>query len=304
MACLISLCIPTNGVSQWIFPVLDSIFAQGIEETLFEVIVIDDGNNESFYGKMTDYCAGHSNIVYEKVNTPLFQNEIEAYKRAGGEFIKFINHRTVLRQGTLAEYISFIQKYRDSKPIVYFANGTVRQKEEVCEYCSFDEYVKNLSIRTSWSTGMGFWREDFEKIPKDAVYNELFPHTKVLFHERKREKYVIDNRRLLDEMPEGNIPKGAYDVFYAFAVEYPAILCDLLRSKDISADTFLSVKEDTLEFVMEQYFAYVVRKRPCSYDTSTFEKSIRIFYSRAEASACLRRLTWKHIKEKFCKKSR
>lgn len=304
MAYLISLCIPTNGVSEWIFPVLDSVYAQGIEETLFEVIVIDDGNNESFHKKMTDYCAGHNNIVYEKADTALFQNEIGAYKRASGEFIKFINHRTVLRKGTLAKYISFIQENRDSRPIVYFANGTIRQREEICEYRSFDEFVKNLSIRTSWSTGMGIWREDFEKIPKDAVYNELFPHTRVLFGERNRGKYVIDNRRLLDEMPQGNIPKGSYDVFYAFAVEYPAILCDLLRSKDISADTFLSVKADTLEFVMEQYFAYVLRKRPCSYDTSTFAQSIRVFYSRAEASACLRRLTWKHIKEKLRRKSR
>lgn len=303
MGYLISLCIPTNGVSEWIFPVLDSIYAQGIEEPLFEVVVIDDGNKEDFYKKMVDYSIGHSNITYEKTNTPLFLNEIEAYKRAKGEFIKFINHRTVLKQGTLAEYIAFIQKYRDSKPIVYFANGTVRQAGEICEYDNFDEYIRNLSIRTSWSTGMGFWREDFEKIPKDTVFNELFPHTNVLFRERKRERYIIDNRRLLDEMPEGKIPKGAYDIFYAFAVEYPALLCDLLRSKDISTDTFLSVKKDILEFVMEQYYAYVLRKRPCSYDTSTFEQSIRVFYSSAEAKGCLRRLVWKHVREKFQKKS-
>ena len=40
MGPIISLCIPTNGVIEWIFPVLDSIYVQGVEENLFEVVKI------------------------------------------------------------------------------------------------------------------------------------------------------------------------------------------------------------------------------------------------------------------------
>ena len=36
---LISLCMPTNGVIEWVFPVLDSIFGQGVDDNLFEVVV-------------------------------------------------------------------------------------------------------------------------------------------------------------------------------------------------------------------------------------------------------------------------
>ena len=47
---LLSLCIPTNGISEWVFPVLDSIYNQKVDDSLFEVIVTDNGNNEQFSG--------------------------------------------------------------------------------------------------------------------------------------------------------------------------------------------------------------------------------------------------------------
>ena len=52
----ISLCIPTNGVSEWVFPVLDSIYNQGVSEELFEVIVTDNGKNMIFREEMLQYA--------------------------------------------------------------------------------------------------------------------------------------------------------------------------------------------------------------------------------------------------------
>ena len=52
---LISLCIPTNGIIEWVFPVLDSISAQKVDEQLFEVIVTDNGTNIDFYNQMLKY---------------------------------------------------------------------------------------------------------------------------------------------------------------------------------------------------------------------------------------------------------
>lgn len=296
---LISLCIPTNGVVEWVFPVLDSIFGQGVSEELFEVVVTDNGTNEEFYQLMVAYRDRHSNIVYEKTHALPFLNEIEAYKRASGEFIKFINHRTMLLSGTLQAFVSFVKANQDQKPVVYFANGVLDLPREVYSYGSFDEYVSNLSFWTSWSTGMGFWKQDFEKIPSETVFNELFPHTTILFRERDRDHYIIDNRELLHELPSDGIPKGRYDLFHAFAVEYPGILCDLLRDGSISTKTFLQVREDNLKFVAELYYLYVIRKSPCSYDLSSFDSSIQVFYSRKQMAFALYDLIWVAIKNKF-----
>ncbi len=296
---LISLCIPTNGVVEWVLPVLNSIFEQGVSEELFEVVVTDNGTNEEFYHLMMAYRDKHTNILYEKTTALPFLNEIESYKRASGEFIKFLNHRTQLLPGALKEFLSFVQENLQEKPVVYFANGMLEMSREVRSYSSFDEYVRNLSYWSSWSTGMGFWNKDFEKIPEDTVFNELFPHTTILFRERDRAHYIIDNRELLYEMPSGNIPKGRYDLFHAFAVEYPGILCDLLRDGSISSQTFLQVKEDNLKFIAQLYNQYVIRKNPCSYDLSGFDRAIQVFYSKRSVKVGLCKKILTAIKNRF-----
>ena len=50
----LSLCIPTNGIVEWVFPALDSIYAEGVDNERFEVIVTDNGKNEDFKVKSCD----------------------------------------------------------------------------------------------------------------------------------------------------------------------------------------------------------------------------------------------------------
>ena len=296
---LISLCIPTNGVVEWVFNTLDSIYQGAVSEELFEVVVTNNGNNEEFHQKMLTYAQKHSNIVYEKTDAPLFLNEIESYKRASGEFIKFLNHRSLLLPDTLQAFVAFVQENIDEKPVIYFTNGFLKGEKIAFACDSFDTFVEKLSYWSSCSTGMGFWKQDFESIPVGTTFNELFPHTTILFWERNRNKYIVDNRVLLGEQPTGSIPKGRYDLFHAFAVEYPAILCDLVRDGSISTQTFLQVKEDNLSFIAEQYIIFVIHKSPCSYDLSSFDSSIQVFYSRKQISSALHDLRWGAIKDKF-----
>ncbi len=276
---LVSLCIPTNGVIQWVFPVLDSIYEQGVEEVLFEVVVMDNGNNEEFCQCMTDYASKHRNIVYKKTSAYEFLSEIETYKSASGQFIKFINHRTKLILGTLNYYIDFVHKNKDIRPIIYFSNGEVTKERKVIELDSFDSFVRELSYWSSWSTGMAFWKEDFDQMEGLNNCNLLFPHTNILFYDKNNKKYIVDNTQLLDEIPVGKIAKGRYNLFHAFAVEYPALITDLYREKSISIQTLLKVKDDNLNFISEQYYYYMFRKVKCSYDLSGYKESIAVFYS-------------------------
>ena len=45
---IVSLCMPTNGVIEWVFPVLDSVYEQGCDNKEFEIIITDNGNNKEF----------------------------------------------------------------------------------------------------------------------------------------------------------------------------------------------------------------------------------------------------------------
>ena len=275
---LISLCIPTNGVLEWVFPVLDSIYSQNIETSLFEVIVTDNGNNEEFKQNFDEYQENYNNLYYFRSSGYEFLSEPDSYKNANGLFIKFINHRTKLRPGTLQYFINWIIQNKQDKPFVYFSNGVLNKKNSI-EVNNFDSFVKELSYFSSWSTGMAFWNEDFQRLGKDTVYNLLFPHTTILFSQCDRNRYIVDDNVLLDEIPQGKIPKGRYNLFNAFAIEYISIINDLLRNKFISLDTFLFVKKQNEKFLIELYCSFILRKKKCSYDLRDYKKSLNVYYN-------------------------
>ena len=43
---LLSICIPTNGVVEWIIPAINSIYSQGVDNNEFEVVVTDNGEKD------------------------------------------------------------------------------------------------------------------------------------------------------------------------------------------------------------------------------------------------------------------
>ena len=275
---LLSLCVPTNGIVEWVFQVLDSIYNQNINEELYEVVVTDNGSNTEFESLMNDYVKKHGNLIYKKTEAFEFLNQIEAFKLAKGKLIKFINHRSIMQSGSI-EYLLDFAKNNNENTFVYFLNGAINKKNKNQELKTFDEFVYNLSIYSSWSTGITMWKKDFENLPQDLVYNNFFPHTSMLFSNRHKEKYLIDNKILLKDIVADASKKGKYNLFYDFAVEYPSILLQLYRDKDITLTTFLKIKKDLYKFLKKLYFEYKFLKRKCSYDLSNADESLNVYFS-------------------------
>lgn len=300
---IVSLCIPTNGVIEWLFPVLDSISAQGVDQDLYEVIITDNGDNKEFKEKIREYLLCHPNVHYDETQALPFVNEIEAYRRANGHLLKFVNHRTLLLKGTLQLFIDVALKFQNEKPIIYFSNGVLNKNNNIYEYGSFDQFVGNLSYWSSWSTGMTIWKDDFNAIQNSlADYNELFPHLDVLFANLDRSKYIIDNRVIFEEIPQKNKPKGKYNLFYAFGVEYPALILDLYRGNRITVDTYKKVVRDNLEFVARLYYEAFIKKAYCSYDLSGIKDMYGIYYKRMDIFMTLARIAVKSSMGTFIKK--
>lgn len=297
---ILSLCMPTNGVSEWVFPVLDSIFNQGCNSDDFEVVITDNGNDSNFKHNIKSYIAEYKNIQYYETTALPFLNEIESYKKASGELIKFVNHRTKLLPGALELLIKYAKENVISKPISYFSNGELKLGKKENLYNTFDEFVSNLSYWSSWSTGMTIWKKDFEKLPGDVSdFNELFPHTDVLFSERNRNNYMINDTVIFDEIPQGKKPKGAYNLFYAFGVEYPSIILELYRSGSISAKTYQKVTQDNLIFVAELYFQYFIKKEYCSYDLSGLDDMYHVFYKKYDLKKALLKVIGEKCKNRI-----
>lgn len=279
---LLSLCIPTNGVVEWVFPVLDSIYHDGVDFELFEVIVTDNGNNKIFAEKMQAYAACHANLIYRKTEAELFLNQIEAFKLADGKFIKFVNHRTVFLSGALNYLINFVQENNQSAPGIYFLNGQLKMKNRITKYGTFDDYVKGLSYYSSWSGGTAIWKTDFEKIDLNQQFNRFFPHMDIVFSEHDKKEYIIDNTALCRELPFDSSKKGSYDLFFAFGVAFVNAIHDLAKQGYVTEDTLEKVRQDNKSFLAELYLLYIILKRPCSYDLTNYKQSLDIYYAEAE----------------------
>lgn len=276
---LLSLCIPTNGIIEWVFPVLDSIYCQNVSPELYEVIVTDNGNNDEFNKKMLDYESKKSNLKYRKTNAILFENQIEALKFASGEYLKFVNHRAVMNPGTIQWMIDLIKKTISYKPIIYLSDGALGVFNKQY-YNDFDGFVKGLREFASWTTGVGVWRTDFERIPTNKEYNKISPHSDVLFAERNKEKYIIDDTKWSKDITNSHSNKGKYDLYRAFGVEEISITLQLYIDGDICADTLKYIINSYEDCVATFYMKFNILKEPCSYILDGFDDAMGIFLNK------------------------
>ena len=277
----LSLCIPTNGVSEWVFPVLDAIYAQKVDRCLFEVVVTDNGDNKDFKEKIKVFVDKYDNFVYKETNAFLFENQIEALRLARGEFLKFLNHRSLLEEGALEWMISLVKEFMTEKPVVYLSNGALGLAERT-EYGTFDGFVAGLKRYASWTTGVGVWKEDFERIPSDWEYNKISQHSDVLFYERKRNKYVIEDKKWCHDIDLSHKNKGKYDLYKAFAVEEISITLSLYLNGDISLKTLKKVISDYKKFVSWCYSEFNILHRPCSYNINGFDEAMGVFMRKGD----------------------
>ncbi len=277
----LSLCIPTNGISEWVFPVLDSIYKQAVDSSLYEVIVTDNGENEEFYLRMEKIVKKYDNLIYKKTKAVLFENQIEALRLGKGKYLKFINHRSILEDGALEWLINVVKENLQEKPIIYLSNGALN-KGSTQRFDCFDGFVAGLGHIASWTTGVGVWKSDFELIPRDHIYNKISPHSDVLFAVRDRNKYIINDKKWSYDIDNSHKKKGKYDVYKAFAIEEPSIMLELYLAGDITSQTLKQVMQEYKKYVAFIYLQFNVLKKPCSYDLTGFDNAMGIFMKKGE----------------------
>lgn len=269
---LLSLCIPTNGKVEWIIPVIESIYAQDVEDSLFEVVVTDNGVNDDLQKVVKDY--NYSNFHYYRTKAQGFTNQIDAFEKCNGEFCKMLNHRNVMMPGSIRQLLNFIALYRDTKPILYCAEGHAKGGEYI-ECSNIDEFVKSMSFWISWSAGVGVWHEDIQNIRNECIDN-LFPHTVYLFGLRDNSRYVIWNGKYAQMASDSG--KGGYDVFYAFAVRLLDIVNGLRTSGRISISTYLDFKKQLYGFNKSLYYNEVLMPTKHTFILQNIRESMQVYY--------------------------
>lgn len=269
---VISLCLPTNGAVQWVIPTIEGIYSQGVDNTLFEFVITDNGENSKLKAAIEQY--DYPNLRYIKTNDRGFLNIITALKLGKGLYCKMLNHRSVLVQGALQIMIDTIEQYKEEKPILYFSDGNL-EEPEIIECKNLDGFVRTMHYWATWSGGVGVWQEDLDKL-EGIELNGLFPQSALMFDIRSESRYIICNRKFQNMQDEDG--KGGYDLFYAFAVEFPNIWGELLGERRITQETYDYVMKRMYGFIYNLYNQEVLHKSNHTFIIQNVANSIMVNY--------------------------
>jgi abequosyltransferase len=272
---LLSICIPTNGRKEILLNTLDSIFASGVEPSLYEVVIYDSSEDNELQ-KLIPTAYPFQNLIYKSGKNNGYLNLIEALNMGNGEFLKLHNDYSMLCKGALADLITLIKAQLKSKPSVFFSNGNLKNTR-ISEYSTFDEFLHNISFYSTWSTAFGIWKTHFDEI-KHIEINGMFPHTSLLLGLTGKQPYLVYNDTIFDNQEVSK--KGGYNLFETFGVTFLNMLERCLKKGLISKLTFEYIKSDMMNnFLIIWYCDTKILKNSYVYDLSNIKSSIQVHYS-------------------------
>lgn len=271
---LLSLCIPTNGRVDWIGPLLSSIYCQGVDSTLFEVVITDNARNPELEKAVAAFS--QPNLKYYPTDSAGFTNQVDAFEKCSGIFCKMLNHRSVLLPDSIGRMIGMVREYLDSKPLIYCSNGHIKGPS-VIDCPDMDSFVRNLSYFSSWSAGTAVWKDDMKGM-RDKPVNSTFPHTLFLFQVREESHCVIWN--VPYQYLQDDVGKGGYNPFEAFGITFPDILHGLEEKGRISEETYRHVKKDIFSFLKYLYFNEVIRPSKNNYILKDIRRIVTTNYGK------------------------
>ncbi len=211
---ILSIIIPLYNCEKYIKQCLDSILAQGLEMTDFEVIIVDDGSKDNSYSIVSEYAKSHDNIrVVKQENQGVACARNNALEKAKGEYITFVDADDMLVAGSLK---SLLEIAIDNKADIVKAAHKDVPEDAVYKYYSNsldnnsmqvmtgEDAIVNISgLKDGYSWGYLISRqlitenrltfppkvtfmEDFSFITQAIMKSKVFVNTDVLFYLYRR----------------------------------------------------------------------------------------------------------------------
>ena len=143
---ILSIIIPLYNCEKYIKQCLDTIFRQEMNESEFEVIVIDDGSKDSGYLLASEYAKRHQNIlVMKQENQGVACARNNALEKATGDYVTFVDADDMLVSGSLSTLIKIAVE--NKADIVKAAHKEVPE-DAVCEDFSSSHDNSSIQIMT------------------------------------------------------------------------------------------------------------------------------------------------------------
>lgn len=168
----LSIIIPVYNVEEYVHPCLESIFRQGLDDSRFEVIIVNDGSTDKSMEMITVIISQHNNItVINQENKSLSVARNNGIAIAKGEYIFMPDADDIVIEDSLS---ILLDKALKTKADIIEADYLIMNNNEI-EQLSHNNIVKpNLVIKKM--TGVELLKE----LKACYVWNKLYRRNFIL----------------------------------------------------------------------------------------------------------------------------
>ena len=170
----LSIIVPVYNVEEYVRPCLESIFKQDLDDSRFEVIIVNDGSTDRSMEMIADIIQAHSNItVINQENLSLSVARNNGIAVAKGEYIIMPDSDDLLTENSLS---ILLDKALETKADIVEANYLIMNSQEIDELSNGRIEQPNMLFRNMTSL------ESLNELKACYVWNKLF-----------RRSFIIDN---------------------------------------------------------------------------------------------------------------
>ena len=176
----ISIIIPFYNVEKYIAECLDSVYAQDIPETEYEVICINDCSPDNSRQIVLDYQKKHPNLILveHETNKMLGAARNTGLRSAKGKYVWFIDSDDFIEKNVFAKLLEIAEI--NKLEILHFNTQRVTNEKIISEFAFFPQntgvisginYLKNETL-PYWEKLVAAWCQIFKR--EFLIRNELF----------------------------------------------------------------------------------------------------------------------------------
>lgn len=143
---LLSVIIPLYNCGRFVIQCLDSIYAQQLAESEFEVIVVDDGSTDNGAALVAQYARGHGNLqLLRQENQGVACARNHALCKACGDYVTFVDADDLLVSGSLKPLLQVAVEH--DAEVVKAAHVEIAEEttDHDCKEVVREDFVRKMS---------------------------------------------------------------------------------------------------------------------------------------------------------------
>jgi len=142
----LSIIVPVYQVERYIRPCIESIFKQGLDDTDFELIIVNDGTKDRSMEMIADIISQHDNIiVINQENQSLSVARNNGIAKAQGEYIFMPDSDDLLIENSLAPLLA---KATETKVDLVLADAVEIYADEMPPDCKVQNKILSIEKKT------------------------------------------------------------------------------------------------------------------------------------------------------------